>query len=120
MAPCARINDIIVKDYDGTQAMIVRWKAAAKTRAKPILLLGHLDVVEAKRGDWTRDPFVLGEKDGFFYGRGTLDMKSGVVAITNALLRLKAEGFKPRRDIVVLFTGDEEIGAHGARLAAAH
>ena len=80
--------------------------------------MAHMDVVEARREDWSRDPFKLGEEDGYFYGRGTLDDKQGVVAITTALLRLRAEGFQPSRDIIVLFTGDEETSGNGAELAA--
>jgi len=114
----AGLNEITVQDYDGTQAMIIRWPATGATTRKPILLLGHLDVVAARREDWQRDPFVFEERDGYFYGRGTLDMKSGVTAMVTTLLRLKSEGFKPRRDIVLLLTGDEEIGANGSRLAA--
>lgn len=120
------IKDVIVKDHDGTQSMIVRWNAepvkkgkkAAKPALKPILLLGHLDVVEAKREDWSRDPFRLIEEDGYFYGRGTVDMKDGIAAISNALLWLKAEGFKPRRDIIIFFSGDEETDGNGALRAA--
>lgn len=112
------ISDVTVKDHDGTQSMIVRWKAVGKAKAKPILLLGHLDVVEAKRDDWPREPFKMEEKDGYLYGRGATDMKNGIAAITNALIWLKAEGFKPKRDIIVLFTGDEETGGDGARRAA--
>ena len=112
------ISDVVVKDHDGTQSMIVRWKAGGRPSKKPILLLGHLDVVDAKRDDWPRDPFVMEEKDGYYYGRGAIDMKNGVAAITNALLWLKAEGFKPKRDIIVLFTGDEETDGNGAARAA--
>ncbi len=113
-------TDIVVKDYNkgGAQALIVRWKAAGKASKKPILLLGHMDVVEALPADWSKDPFKLIEDDGYLYGRGTIDMKNGITAITNALLWLNAEGFKPKRDIVVLFTGDEETGGDGARLGA--
>lgn len=112
------MTDVTVKDHDGTQSMIVRWKAPGKPRKKPILLLGHLDVVDALPTDWSRDPFKLIEDDGYLYGRGTVDMKNGIVAITNALLWLKTEGFKPRRDIIVFFSGDEENSGNGARRAA--
>ena len=112
------IGDVVVKDHDGTQSMIVRWKAGGKPSKKPILLLGHLDVVDAKRDDWPRDPFLMEEKAGYYYGRGAIDMKNGIAAITNALLWLKAEGFKPKRDIIVLFTGDEETGGNGAARAS--
>jgi acetylornithine deacetylase/succinyl-diaminopimelate desuccinylase-like protein len=116
----AGFNDIVVKDYNqgGAQALIVRWKAGGKPKKKPILLLGHMDVVEALPADWSRDPFKLTEEGGYLYGRGAIDMKNGITAITNALIWLKAEGFQPKRDIVVLFTGDEETGGEGARLAA--
>lgn len=114
----AGITDISIQPYLNTQAMIVRWKAAGKPSKKPILLLGHMDVVEAKREDWERDPFKMVEEDGYLYGRGSTDMKNGITAITVALLRLKAEGFKPKRDIVVLFTGDEETGGKGAELGS--
>lgn len=116
----AGITDITVKPYLNTQAMIVRWHAAGKPKAKPILLLGHMDVVEAKREDWPQahDPFSLVEEGGYYYGRGTTDMKNGVTAITVALLRLKAEGFKPKRDLIVLFTGDEETAGRGAAQGA--
>ncbi|WP_217352882.1 M20/M25/M40 family metallo-hydrolase [Sphingomonas sp. ID1715] len=103
---------------DGTAALIVRWPAAGKAKAKPILLMSHMDVVEAKPTDWTLDPFKLIEKDGYYYGRGTTDIKSGNVAVTAALLKLKAEGFKPNRDLIVFFTGDEETEMNGARLGA--
>jgi acetylornithine deacetylase/succinyl-diaminopimelate desuccinylase-like protein len=79
-------------------------------RHKPVLLIGHLDVVEARREDWTTDPFKLVEKDGYFYGRGTLDMKDGDAVMVSALLRMKREGFHPSRDIIVALTADEEGG----------
>lgn len=112
------LTDVIVKDYEGTQGLIVRWKAKGKPRHKPMLLIGHLDVVDAKREDWPRDPFKMVEEDGYFYGRGTTDMKNGIVAITNALLWLKADGFEPKRDIIVFFSGDEETDGNGALLAS--
>src|SRR6478672_12300555 len=103
---------------DDTAALIVRWRAAGTPRAKPLLLMGHMDVVEAKREDSTTDPFVLTERDGYYYGRGTIDMKEGITAITQAMINLHAAGFKPTRDIVVLFTGDEETNGIGARNGA--
>jgi acetylornithine deacetylase/succinyl-diaminopimelate desuccinylase-like protein len=99
---------------DDTAALIVRWRAAGTPKAKPILLMGHMDVVEAKREDSTTDPFKLTEKDGYYYGRGTIDMKNGITGVTQALIDLRAAGFKPTRDIVVLFTGDEETNGIGA------
>ena len=76
---------------------------------KPILLLGHLDVVEAKREDWTRDPFKLIEEGGYFYARGASDDKSMVAVFLDNLIRYKREGYRPERDIIVAATCDEEI-----------
>ena len=78
---------------------------------KPVLLIGHLDVVEAKRTDWTTDPFQFIEKDGYYYGRGTQDMKDGDAIMMATLIRMKQEGFKPDRDIILALTADEEGGA---------
>ena len=103
---------------DDTAALIVRWRAAGTPKAKPILLMGHMDVVEAKVEDSTTDPFKMVERDGYYYGRGTIDMKDGITAITQAMINLKAAGFKPKRDIVVLFTGDEETNGIGAQKGA--
>lgn len=77
---------------------------------KPILLLAHLDVVEAKREDWSSDPFKLIEKDGYFYGRGTGDDKFMAAAFVANLIRYQQESYKPERDIIVALTTDEEIG----------
>jgi len=82
------------------------------TREKPILLLAHLDVVEAKREDWSIDPFVLTEKDGYFYGRGTSDDKAMAAMWIANLIRYKQEGWVPRRDLIVALTSDEETGPH--------
>jgi acetylornithine deacetylase/succinyl-diaminopimelate desuccinylase-like protein len=77
---------------------------------KPILLLAHLDVVEAKREDWTTDPFKLVEKDGYLYGRGVWDNKFMAAVFVANLIRYKQEGFKPDRDLIVALETDEEIG----------
>src|SRR5713101_368201 len=76
---------------------------------KPILLLAHLDVVEARREDWSVDPFKLIEKDGYFYGRGTADDKFMAAAFVANLIRYMQEGYKPDRDIIVALETDEEI-----------
>jgi acetylornithine deacetylase/succinyl-diaminopimelate desuccinylase-like protein len=76
--------------------------------AKPMLLLGHLDVVEAKREDWTRDPFTLIEENGYFYGRGAADMKAMDATWVDALMRFKKEGYKPKRTIKLALTCGEE------------
>ncbi|HET7816435.1 MAG TPA: M20/M25/M40 family metallo-hydrolase [Sphingomicrobium sp.] len=98
---------------DKTAAMAVRWRAERPAK-KPMLILGHMDVVEAKREDWKQDPFEFIERDGYFYGRGTADMKSGIVGTALALIKLRRAGFKPSRDIVLFFTGDEETAMNGA------
>ncbi len=77
---------------------------------KPVLLIAHLDVVEARREDWSVDPFKFLEKDGYFYGRGTQDIKCGDAILVANLIRLKQEGFRPDRDLVVALTADEEGG----------
>lgn len=83
--------------------------------SRPILFLAHLDVVEARAEDWTVDPWRLTERDGWFYGRGALDIKDEVTDLVTNLIRLKREGFTPARDIVIALTDDEEGGdANGA------
>jgi acetylornithine deacetylase/succinyl-diaminopimelate desuccinylase-like protein len=77
---------------------------------KPLLLLAHLDVVEARREDWSSDPFAFLERDGYFYGRGASDDKSMAAILTSNLLRFKEEGFKPERDLILALTADEEGG----------
>ncbi len=115
-------SDIQVKPYealpgDKTAALVVRWRSPKATK-KPILVLGHMDVVEAKRADWKTDPFVFREEGGYFYGRGTADMKNGIVATSLALIKLKQSGFKPDRDIILFFSGDEETAGVGATKGA--
>jgi len=100
---------------DQTVTLVVRWRADAPS-AKPMLILGHLDVVQARREEWRDDPFEFIERDGYFYGRGTFDNKSGVIASTVALLKLRSDGFRPNRDIILFFTGDEETAQNGAIL----
>src|SRR5882757_6196337 len=77
-------------------------------KAKAILLLGHLDVVEAKREDWTRDPFTMIEENGYFYGRGTSDMKAMDATWVDALMRFKQSGYRPKRTIKLALTCGEE------------
>jgi acetylornithine deacetylase/succinyl-diaminopimelate desuccinylase-like protein len=102
---------------DKTVTMIARWRADRPTK-KPILILGHMDVVEAKREEWKFDPFEFRQEGGYFYGRGTADMKNGIVATTLALSKLRQSGFKPNRDLILFFTGDEETAMNGARLGS--
>jgi len=99
--------------------LVVRLRGAASH--KPVLLIGHLDVVEARREDWSTDPFQLVEKDGDFYGRGTLDMKGPDAIMLAALIRLKHEGWRPARDIILALTADEEGGgANGVEWLLEH
>ena len=88
--------------------LVVRYRGTGQRR--PILLIGHLDVVEARRADWVLDPFTLTERDGHFYGRGTLDMKNGAAAWVAALLRMRKEGVKPAGDFILALTAGEEEG----------
>jgi acetylornithine deacetylase/succinyl-diaminopimelate desuccinylase-like protein len=88
--------------------LVARLRGTGKHR--PVLLLGHLDVVEARREDWSTDPFKLVEQDGYFYGRGTLDMKSHDAILVTTLIRLRREGFRPNRDLILALTADEEGG----------
>src|SRR5437764_2571982 len=115
-------SDIHIMPYealpgDQTAALIVRWRSPNATK-KPMLILGHMDVVEAKREDWKFDPFVFREQDGYFLGRGTSDMKNGDVATTMAAVKLMSEGFKPDRDIIFFYSGDEETRGVGATLGS--
>jgi acetylornithine deacetylase/succinyl-diaminopimelate desuccinylase-like protein len=97
MGPNSRKGNLVVR-FRGTGAR------------KPFLIIGHLDVVEARRSDWTTDPFQFVEKDGYFYGRGTQDMKvSDAIAVTT-FIRLKKEGYRPDRDVILALTADEEGG----------
>jgi acetylornithine deacetylase/succinyl-diaminopimelate desuccinylase-like protein len=86
--------------------MVARYRGRAGSTKKPVLIIGHLDVVEAKRGDWTSDPFVFMENDGYFYGRGTQDMKESDAASVTTFIRLKREGFVPDRDIILALTAE--------------
>jgi acetylornithine deacetylase/succinyl-diaminopimelate desuccinylase-like protein len=90
-----------------TSSLVVRYRGDG-TGGKPILLLAHMDVVTAKRQDWERDPYTLMEENGYFYGRGTYDVKNGITQLTALFLRLKAEKFVPKRDLIIYFSGDEE------------
>jgi acetylornithine deacetylase/succinyl-diaminopimelate desuccinylase-like protein len=98
LAPVARKGNVIVRLHG----------AGAK---KPVLIIGHLDVVEARREDWTTNPFEFVEKDGFFYGRGTQDMKVNDAILVTTFIRFKREGYRPDRDLILALTSDEEGGS---------
>ena len=98
----------ILGPNDRKKNLVVRFHGSGKH--KPVLLIGHLDVVEARREDWSSDPFQFVEKDGYYYGRGTQDMKDGDAIMVTTLLRFKKEGYLPDRDIILALTADEEGG----------
>jgi len=95
-------------DHPTKGNVVVRYRG--KHPSDTVLFLGHLDVVEAKPEDWSVDPFKLTQREGWFYGRGTIDMKDGDAALVESLIRLKREKFIPDHDVIVAFTADEEAG----------
>jgi acetylornithine deacetylase/succinyl-diaminopimelate desuccinylase-like protein len=96
----------VVGPSERKKNLVVRLHGSGVKR--PVLILGHLDVVEAPRADWTTDPFELVEKDGYFYGRGTQDLKSGDAIAVASLIRLLREGFRPKRDVILALTAGQE------------
>ncbi len=102
-------NDIsVIGPNERKQNLVVRYRG--RDVRKAILIIGHLDVVDAKRSDWTTDPFHFLEKDGFFYGRGTQDMKDNDAILVADFIRLRREGYQPDRDLILALTADEENG----------
>lgn len=91
--------------------LVVRYRATGQPTEKPVVFLCHVDVVQALRSDWHTDPFQFIEKDGYYYGRGTQDMKDSDAAIVATFLRLHSEGYKPKRDLILALTADEEGGS---------
>ncbi len=106
--------DIHVLPLGETASLVVRYRGSGRG-GRPIAFIAHMDVVTAKRGDWQRDPYTLTEENGFFFGRGTSDVKQEVALLTATFLRLKAEGFVPARDLIIAFSGDEETAQATAR-----
>ena len=115
-------EDLMVTDYDSdgepTQGLIVRYRGDGSSGDKPIVMLAHMDVVDALPEDWDRDPFTLTEEDGYFFGRGTMDNKYGVANLVGTFIRLKNEGWTPNRDLYLAFSGDEETGMVSTRAQA--
>ena len=117
-AMAARLRDAGFADQDAIVAGPADRKKNLVARIhgngqrNPVLFIGHLDVVEARREDWTTDPFQFIEKDGYFYGRGTNDMKAGDAILTSNFIRMKKEGFVPDRDLILALTADEEGGSY--------
>jgi acetylornithine deacetylase/succinyl-diaminopimelate desuccinylase-like protein len=114
------VGDVqIVGEDPRKMNLVVRLRGTG--RARPILLMGHLDVVDAKRGDWSTDPYQLIVKDGYYYGRGTQDMKDGDAIMVATLIRLKREDYHPPRDLILALTADEETaGANGVDWLVRH
>lgn len=102
-------EDVSFTPVGETGYFTARYRGRDSSR-KPIVIIAHMDVVEAKPEDWERDPFTAIIEDGYVFGRGASDNKSGIATVTAAMLALKREGFVPDRDIIVGFTGDEETG----------
>jgi acetylornithine deacetylase/succinyl-diaminopimelate desuccinylase-like protein len=112
--------DIHILPLGETASLVVRYRGSG-SGGRPIAFIAHMDVVTAKRSDWQRDPYRLIEENGFFFGRGTSDVKQEVALLTATFLRLKAEGFVPTRDLIIAFSGDEETAQATARdLVTAH
>jgi acetylornithine deacetylase/succinyl-diaminopimelate desuccinylase-like protein len=106
--PAGDVVLVAPSDHPTKGNVVVRYRG--KHAGSPVLFLGHLDVVEAKPEDWSVDPFKLTQQEGWFYGRGTIDMKDGDAALVESLIRLKREKFVPERDFIAAFTADEEAG----------
>src|ERR1700761_3972790 len=106
--PAADVTVLGPNDRKGN--MVARYRGRPGSKLKPILIIGHTDVVEARREDWSTDPFQFVEKDGYYYGRGTQDMKDSDAIAVADFIRLKKEGFVPDRDIILALTADEEGG----------
>ncbi|AAK25201.1 M20/M25/M40 family metallo-hydrolase [Caulobacter vibrioides] len=105
---------VVVEPKHPREGNLVAVLRGTDATTKPMLLLAHIDVVEAKREDWTRDPFKLVEENGYFYGRGTSDDKAQAAIWVDSLIRLKQAGFKPKRDIKMALTcGEESEGYNG-------
>jgi carboxypeptidase PM20D1 len=110
-------SDVTITPVDDTAYLIARWKGT-DPKLKPIVIAGHMDVVEAKPADWERDPFTPVIENGLLYGRGASDMKLADALAISALIELRREGYKPRRGIVLALSGDEETAMKTSGLLA--
>lgn len=111
-------EDVEVLAVGETAALIARYRGDGSSGKAPILLLAHMDVVEANPDDWERPPFELTTDDTFFFARGADDNKFGVAQLTSTFIRLQKEGFVPNRDLIIVFTGDEESSMVSTELLA--
>ena len=106
--------DVHVLPLGETASLVVRYRGSGRG-GRPIDLIAHMDVVTANRADWQRDPYRLIEENGYFFGRGTSDVKQEVALLTATFLALKARGYVPTRDLIIAFSGDEETAQATAR-----
>jgi carboxypeptidase PM20D1 len=100
-------GDITIEPVANTATLVAHYRGT-DSKKKPLLVIGHMDVVAAKREDWERDPFTPVVENGYVFGRGSVDNKFDLSIITAAVAKLKREGWKPRRDVILAFSGDEE------------
>jgi acetylornithine deacetylase/succinyl-diaminopimelate desuccinylase-like protein len=110
-------NDVTITPVDDTAYLIARWPGTDPA-PKPLVLSGHMDVVEAKRADWQRDPFTAVVENGYLYGRGASDMKGDAAIAIASLVELKREQYAPRRTIIIEFSGDEETSMKTSAMIA--
>lgn len=111
-------GDITIEPVANTATLVARYKGT-DSKKKPLLVIGHMDVVEAKREDWKRDPFTPVLENGYVFGRGSVDNKFELSMITAAVAKLKRDGWKPKRDVILAFSGDEETQMVSTRKLAA-
>jgi len=111
-------EDVEILPVGETAALIARYRGNGSSGKAPILLLAHMDVVEARPEDWERPPFELTTDGKYFFARGTIDNKFGVAQLTSTFIRLKKEGFVPNRDLIIVFSGDEESTMASTRVLA--
>lgn len=107
-------SDIQIIPVAHTAALVVHYRGSDR-KLKPILISGHMDVVAANPADWQRDPFKLIEENGYLYGRGVADMKTNVITLVETFMRFKREGFAPKREMILVFSGDEETDMASTR-----
>jgi acetylornithine deacetylase/succinyl-diaminopimelate desuccinylase-like protein len=102
----------VIETSPGVSNLVARYRGRGG-RAKPILLMAHIDVVDARREDWSFEPYQFRELDGYYYGRGSSDNKAGAAMLVANFIRYRREGFVPSRDLVIVLTGDEETTGNG-------
>ncbi|MDP1571457.1 MAG: M20/M25/M40 family metallo-hydrolase [Vicinamibacterales bacterium] len=105
----------VISVVPGIGNLVARYRGTG-AGGRPILLMAHLDVVEALREDWSFAPFEFRERDGYYYGRGSSDNKAGIATLISTIIRYREEGFVPSRDLIIVLTGDEETSGDSIRL----